>query len=266
MRTASVIISKIELAILRRLPFALRSAYVPALGRVVREPSRISSVFSEIYWSDLYKPLRPIPDGATIVDLGANLGIFSIYATQICRRPKIHVFEASPLVYPILLENIRALSGATISAHNVAVTNFEGTIAFNVDRANPFSLEATAFRDISTYANPATFETVDVPAGRLGGYVTSFIDFLKCDIEGAEYSALEGLLSTDRVGQAVIEFHEIGRNWEAFTGLMDAAASQGFAILDREGQRLRVDATLKAGAEQNIIVKLLSPALQATTA
>ena len=255
MPTLSVAASKVQLAIIRRLPFAVRSAYVPALRQTIREPGRASSVFSEIYWSNLYRPMHKLPSSPNIVDLGANMGLFSIYASQLSPDAKITAFEASPRVYPILIENLSRLRWGDVRPHNVAVTDREGSIDFQVDRNNPYSLEATAFRDTSTYADPKSLETISVPCSRLDTYVPGYIDFLKCDIEGAEYSAIGDTLTRKRVDQAVIEFHEIARNWDAFSDIVARARSERFAVLDRHEQPLTVNEQLRTAPTQNIVVK-----------
>ncbi len=44
-------------------------------------------------------------DGALIVDAGANIGMFSLFASLACRRPRILAFEPSPTVANLLRAN-----------------------------------------------------------------------------------------------------------------------------------------------------------------
>ena len=80
---------------------------------------------------------------------------------------------------------------------------------------------------------PRYFEPADGPASvswaTLGRRHDLFPDggacdvFLKMDVEGAEYRTLGGVLPyADRLAGAVIEFHDLDREWDRFTAVMDA--------------------------------------------
>ena len=42
-----------------------------------------------------------IRDGDVIFDVGANIGLFTIFVSQLCHRPRIYAFEPNPIVYEI---------------------------------------------------------------------------------------------------------------------------------------------------------------------
>jgi hypothetical protein len=59
--------------------------------------------------------------------------------------------------------------------------------------------------------------------------------FLKMDIEGAEYRTLGGLLShAECITGAVVEFHDLDREWDRFAELMDACSGP-FAVAHLHG-------------------------------
>jgi hypothetical protein len=68
-----------------------------------------------------------------------------------------------------------------------------------------------------------------LPGGGDGGV------FLKMDIEGAEYQTLGGLLAhADCITGAVVEFHDLDREWDRFAELMDACCGP-FAVAHLHG-------------------------------
>ena len=44
-----------------------------------------------------------LEDEACIFDVGANIGLFSLFANQVCRRPRIYAFEPMPVTFDVLL-------------------------------------------------------------------------------------------------------------------------------------------------------------------
>lgn len=47
-------------------------------------------------------------DRAVIFDIGANIGLFSLYASRQCHQPQIHAFEPAPPVFRLLQDNLAA--------------------------------------------------------------------------------------------------------------------------------------------------------------
>lgn len=49
-----------------------------------------------------------VNDGDVVFDVGANIGLFTVFVNQICRRPRIYAFEPNPVVHEIASVNARA--------------------------------------------------------------------------------------------------------------------------------------------------------------
>ena len=63
-------------------------------------------LYEEIFTHQAY--LRhgvTLQDGDCIFDVGANIGLFMLFAHQVCRRPQVYAFEPHPAVYDILRAN-----------------------------------------------------------------------------------------------------------------------------------------------------------------
>src|SRR5205814_9356085 len=61
-------------------------------------------------------------DGATVVDIGANIGLFSLFVMSRCVNPKIYAFEPAPAVYELLKANCDAY-GSNVRALNMGVSD-----------------------------------------------------------------------------------------------------------------------------------------------
>ena len=80
-------------------------------------------VYKEIFEDQCY--LRHgirLQDGDTVVDIGANIGLFSLFVMSRCKNPKIYAFEPAPVVYDLLKANCDAY-GSNVRALNVGVSD-----------------------------------------------------------------------------------------------------------------------------------------------
>ncbi|QUQ67485.1 FkbM family methyltransferase [Kutzneria sp. CA-103260] len=180
-------------------------------------------LYHEIFTDAVYLPPGGVtlPKRPVVVDVGANIGLFTLFAAREWPGALVHAFEPVPEVFDVLRDNIRALPGAT--AHNVALggsvgrrelTYYPGyTMMSGFDPDDEANLELVRAHVANT-AGPerraAVLDAVDaVLAERLVGhnvacevttltrFVADFaierIDFLKVDVEGAEVEVLQGI-------------------------------------------------------------------------
>lgn len=153
---------------------------------------------------------QTIAPGATVIDIGANVGCFSILAAKLAGpQGRVIAVEPDPSNYAQLTRNI-ALNGATnVTPYRVAVGGTDGTtLLFSSDASSLFS---------STAAGPAggAGRTSEVEMMTLGSLMdrasVARCDYLKVDCEGAEYAMLDALTpdAARRIMQISIEIHVI---------------------------------------------------------
>lgn len=177
-------------------------------------------MFSEIVESSCYLPSAgfQIRAGDTVLDVGANVGLFSIWAASRVPSARIFAFEAASDNYLALAENIRSNRLENISAHNYAVSDgrsrhvtlyrgFHGGI--HSIRPEYRNWDSRTGRPRKTERVRAiTLEQI-FRRFRIGA-----VDFLKLDCEGAEYDILlstpAGILT--RIRKIVGEYHDLGAN------------------------------------------------------
>jgi FkbM family methyltransferase len=136
--------------------------------------------FYEISLRDQY-PNALLKGARTIIDVGANIGLFSYYAGRHAPHARILAFEADPSTFAILDANLADLN---VERLYQAVTSQAGTIDFFV-------------RDKRVVVSPpsvgcANATKVAVRTQPLGGTLRARRHFLTVDVEGAEYDSLLG--------------------------------------------------------------------------
>jgi FkbM family methyltransferase len=174
-----------------------------ALGQsalAVRGPSADHSVVGIIRSTGSYEPhvmeaiIDKVPVGGTFIDMGANIGVHSLLAAlRSGREGKVLALEASPVTFPILVDNLASAGCPGAVAVNVAVWDAPGIIAFSHiphiiggSHVNP-----TADENWQVFTVPC--DSLDNLAEKAG---LERVDLIKIDVEGSEIRALLGAQAT----------------------------------------------------------------------
>src|SRR5205085_12012546 len=84
-------------------------------------PYETDYLYKEIFEDQCY--LRhgiQLRDGDTVFDIGANIGLFSLFVMSRCKNPTIYAFEPAPVVHELLKANCEAYgSGSESGSSNV---------------------------------------------------------------------------------------------------------------------------------------------------
>jgi FkbM family methyltransferase len=162
------------------------------------------------------------PPGGTVVDIGANLGAFALYAAR-CGAKTVLAYEPNGAAFRCLQRNVEAngLSG-TVQPQQLAVSAIAGQ---NVKI--PFA--PSVYNRIAAEDESGELETVRTTslAEILARDAAQGVDLLKLDCEGAEYDILFGAAPSDmrRIREIRMEYHS-GRDTELKAHLLNA----GFKI------------------------------------
>jgi FkbM family methyltransferase len=141
--------------------------------------------------------------GGVMIDVGANLGYFSLLWAAARRDNRVVAFEASPRNVPLLRRNIeRNNLGSRIDVAAVAVGRAPGKLAFSLGPQ-----DQTGWGGITL---DAANDNITVDVVRIDDFLGGVpkIALLKIDIEGADTWALQGcerLLRTGRVQEIWFE-------------------------------------------------------------
>lgn len=171
--------------------FALRGADLSALREVLHEEE----------YQFLSATLRNI-EKPVVLDIGAHIGLFALWALQQNAQADVLSVEASPQTFPILSENVGKAGYAHWRAVHAAAWKNNDAIAF---KAAHDSLSNRVAVDGGEQVTGMTL------AQMLAARDDRKIDILKIDIEGAEEAFLcdgEGVdAALDHVDMMVIELH-----------------------------------------------------------
>lgn len=210
----------------------------------------LEEIFQEgVYSTDtLRMPARPL-----VIDIGANIGLCSLYLARAHPGATVYAFEPSPDAFTALAANVADL-GLPVVALPWAVGGADGTAVMTV---YPGATVYSGLYADGTGDHTAISAAIDAAAGtgteagvRLAGEIAdarmrgarpagvtvaglrgvlarlggATVDLLKLDAEGAEADILGSLEETDwaRIRQIVMEVHHEA-DVRALTGLLTAA-------------------------------------------
>jgi FkbM family methyltransferase len=147
--------------------------------------------------------LEFLPASPTIIDGGANIGLFSLAMLAVRPDAVVHSLEPSARTFRVLTHNAAANPNLCWAPHALALWNVAGPLTFGATQTS------TASR-IHVLAPAGRVETVEAVtlAGFVARHSLAEISLLKLDIEGAEEAVLrESEAVLDRVQHLVIEIH-----------------------------------------------------------
>ncbi len=160
--------------------------------------------------------IRPhVRDDAVCLDIGANIGLYTLAMAALAPRGTVFAFEPAPGTYELLKENVAVNGLDNVEAFNLAVAASSGTVDFHdvpFFTAGSFTVEGDSFLT-SEVLGSSFFRA---PSVTLDEFVADHglprVDFVKIDVEGGELSVLEGAAETlDRHRPVVVlEFNSFG--------------------------------------------------------
>lgn len=234
-------------------------------------------LYQEIFENQVYVQNGvELPDGACIFDVGANIGLFTLFVTAHCRRPRIYAFEPIFPIFETLRlnaelygENVKLfpfglsdaaktasftfypqysmMSGQSEYAHaggDVEVVKKylrhqqeEGTSGADVLLEHADELLADRFTGQVYQAQLKTLSEV-ISAEGIGR-----IDLLKVDVQRAELDVLKGIgdADWDKIRQVVMEVHDaVGEASEGrIRQISTLLERRGFAVIAEQDEALR---------------------------
>ncbi|MDJ0460312.1 non-ribosomal peptide synthetase [Streptomyces sp. H27-C3] len=240
--------------------------------------SETDFVYEEIFTNLEY--LRhgiTIRDGDRVFDVGANIGMFTLFAGSRCPDATIHAFEPIPPVFDSLRRNVE-LHGLNAKVYDcgLAAEAKEETFTFyrhNTVISSSVTTAEQAHEMVRSYLRNQEELTEDGTAGAVAGDALvdelvdarldseqftcrlrtlseiiseesiDRIDLLKIDVENAEYEVLKGIHWRDwpKIRQLVVELHDVDGQLEKITTLLRAL---GYDVVCEQDNGLLRNTTL----------------------
>jgi FkbM family methyltransferase len=156
-----------------------------------------------------------LSDDATCLDVGANIGLYSLALSAVAPEGRIYAFEPSPSAFSHLQENVRANGIGQVETTQVAVSDRVGSVTFHdfsFFSAGSFSSDEGSLLSTDSYGSSAfqaATTTLDTFVAERG---IGRVDVIKIDVEGAELGVLEGAAEVLAKHQPVVllEFNSFG--------------------------------------------------------
>jgi FkbM family methyltransferase len=191
-----------------------RSAFVAVSGDGLRLRLDPRSGESFTFYENLVRrdyladevDLKP---GATVVDIGANIGAFAVLAaTVVGPSGRVVAFEPVSRTFDRLRENLALNRLGNVEACRAAVDAEEGTLTIRVVGKSAYATAHGVGGTVGGREESAPCLTLERVFRDFG---LDRVDLLKVDCEGSEYGIFEGLTPelAGRIGQIVMEVHPV---------------------------------------------------------
>jgi FkbM family methyltransferase len=207
-----------------------------------------------------------LPDGGCIIDIGANIGMFSVFASLHSNGAKIYSLEPLPPIFELLQLNTSLYTGdfkifnigisdrdelaefsyfpnATVLSSRYAegddIPNIVRTTITNIEGESDDSLTDTELSQL--LEDRLVTRKFECRLMTLSGFIRENnigqVDYLKIDVEKSELDVLRGIEKDDwrKIKQIAIEVHDIGNRLEEIKEML---SGNGFSVYVDQGTYL----------------------------
>ena len=164
-----------------------------------------------------------IKSSDTVIDVGAHIGLFTLYASQSCKIGNIYSYEPVKENFEILKENMNINNLKNVKIFNLAVSNSNSTITLfmnNDESGHSMFSESSENIIVKSTSLMKIFDDNKIKE----------CNFLKLDCEGAEYEIIEKLPSTyfEMIEKIIIEYHMVDSHPELLEKLQNKLSANNF--------------------------------------
>lgn len=154
-----------------------------------------------------------------IIDAGSNIGMTILYFKSLYPSARIIGFEPDPDLLPLLYDNIRRNELKNVEIVEAALS----------DREEVLTLHSKGHASTLYGAPDDTTPTSEVRSVRLRDYLNTPVDFLKMNIEGAEWTVLADCADViQNVREMVVEYHHFPNLPRTLHLILDLLHRSGF--------------------------------------
>mgnify|MGYP005758095547 FL=1 len=174
-------------------------------------------------------------------DVGANVGWYSLNALKRIPNISLYAFEPSPVTYARLINNLEFNGFSRKVAHNIGFYHENGKLDFYYDKVRGGASSLLNIQDKDD------IDKIEVDMMTMDDWAKknqiSRVDFIKCDVEGAELFVYKGGMEIIENSKPLI-FSEMLRKWSAKFGyhpndIIDLLASVGYECFVIKGDNLK---------------------------
>jgi len=211
--------------------FTLKNNYSVTVPRAI-QPEFKESLFEEVYFKNLPDEIFQ-RNNPVVLDIGANVGFFTISALFKLKQPRVISFEPMQRNFVQLRKNLEK-AGNQVTLVNKAVNNVPGELVLKFNNNLGITTSASLFDNVhgsdEERVQATTLENI------FSDYSVSRIDLLKLDCEGAEYNILYNTPSQlfKKINCIAIETHPGPEKRENKDALEKYLAEKGYITKSRQ--------------------------------
>jgi FkbM family methyltransferase len=198
-----------------------------------RNDCELEVLYEDIFTKNIYffETENPAPD---IIDCGGHIGLAVLYFKSLYPRSRVLTFEPNPETFYLLNRNIVKNSLHGVEAINMALSHGDNEDAIPTWENFLEAWDSTDTIEPDLWDNMDQYRVFRISALQ-SSYINAKFEFIKLDIEGAEYYVLdESKAKIGSVGAITLEYHQSARN------LAERKLEKTIAVLSAAGFRYRL--------------------------
>jgi FkbM family methyltransferase len=183
-------------------------------------PYEVIKTYKEIFTEEIYK-FNGASNSGIILDCGANIGISTLYLAINNPQSEVYAFEPDKIIFELLSKNVQNNQLTNVILNNQAVWTEKCELSFSNKGSEASQIDATGT------------SSTKVNAIRFSDFLSKFekIDFIKMDIEGAEYDVIKDCANQlHKVENLFLEYHGTNAETEKLTTLLNIVKNAGFKL------------------------------------
>lgn len=148
------------------------------------------------------KPGFEINDTDIIIDVGAHIGLFTLFASQFCKHGTIYCFEPIKENFDLLLSNLQLNKIINVKPYNIAISKQAGNVTIYLNRdESGHSMHVLGTKSVQIESN--SLKNI-IDHNNL-----EKCDLIKMDCEGEEYEIINSLPPDyfRKINKMCIEYH-----------------------------------------------------------
>ena len=173
----------------------------------IRIKSTDLQAFANVWLNKEYEDIGFfIESDESVIDIGAHVGLFTIYASQFCKNGRIFCFEPIKENFELLKENVSINNLSNIKLYNNAITDKNDKIKIYLN--DDYSANSI-YGDGENYEEVNTLSLSKILDENINEKIC-----LKLDCEGAEYKIINNTPDKyfEKISKICLEYHIINND------------------------------------------------------
>ncbi|MFT6095931.1 MAG: FkbM family methyltransferase [Nonlabens sp.] len=187
---------------------------------VIPDAASFLFMHKEIFEQEIYKFIAPT-DEPFIIDAGANIGLSTIYFKKLYPKASVLAFEPDDYIFKYLKKNILQFGLKEVLLIKKGLWDKEIMLGFNSEGADGGAID---FNEQKKTQN-------EIEVTSLKPFLNRKVDFLKIDIEGAEYTVLQDIKDRlNLVDNIFVEYHSFVNQEQKLGEIVSILQKSGFRL------------------------------------